>query len=168
MDDVVSKATSSISRCYSAESDRNMSKQQYEAWLARMAKANICTAPKLKSLPPTAEAFVQHVNHAHYQTMIWKSAIEMAPPIADPTNYGWPEEEARLLPVMFPQNVALVPDKVLQIIRCGCASTHPCSTAKCKYIIAQMSCSVFCKCHAGPNCNNDHSKTLTPQEDEDS
>ena len=130
MDDVVSEATSSISRCYSAESDRNMSKQQYEVWLARMAKANICTAPKLKSLPPTAEALVQHVNHAHYQTMIWKSALEMAPPIADLTNYGWPEVEARLLPVMFPQNVALVPDKVLQIIRCGCASTHPCSTAK--------------------------------------
>ena len=67
MDDVVSEATSSISRCYSAESDRNMSKQQDEVWLARMAKANICTAPMLKSLPPTTEAFVQHVNHAHYQ-----------------------------------------------------------------------------------------------------
>ena len=73
MDDVVSEATSFISRCYSAESDRKMLQQQYEVWLAIIAKANICTAPKLKSLPPTAEAFVQHINQTtrhHYQTMI--------------------------------------------------------------------------------------------------
>ena len=63
--------------------------------------------------------------------MIWKFALEMASPAADPINYGWPEEEGRLLPVMLPQNVALVPDEVLQMIRCGCVLTHPCSTAKC-------------------------------------
>ena len=32
---------------------------------------------------------------------------------ADPINYGWPEEEGRLLPVMLPQNVALVPDDTM-------------------------------------------------------
>ena len=44
----------------------------------------------------------------------------MASPAADPISYGWPEEEGRLLPVMLPQNVALVPNEVLQMIRCGC------------------------------------------------
>ena len=43
--------------------------------------------------------------------MIWKFTLEMASPAADPINYGWPEEESRLLPVMLQQNVALVPDE---------------------------------------------------------
>ena len=119
----------------------------------------ICTAPQLNSLPPASEVIVQHVYHAHYWTMIWKFTLEMASPAADPINYGWPEEEGRLLPVMLQQNVALVPDEALQMIRCGCVSTHPCSTAKCKCIMAQMSCSFFCKCHSGPDyCYNNHNK----------
>ena len=61
-------------------------------------KANICTAPQLNSLPPASEVIVQHVYHAHYQTMIWKFTLEIASPAADPINYGWPEEEGRLLP----------------------------------------------------------------------
>ena len=95
------------------------------------------------------------------------SALEMEPPAADPTNYGWSKEEGRLIPVMLPHNVALVPDEVLQMIKCGCASKHPCSTGKCKCIVAQMSCSIFCNCHAGSDCNNAHTKILSEQDNED-
>ena len=66
-------------------------------------KANICTASQLNSLQPASEVIVQHVYHAHYWTMIWTFTLEMASPVADPINYGWPEEESRLLPVMLQQ-----------------------------------------------------------------
>ena len=55
-----------------------------------MAMVNICSGPKLRSLPPTSDALAQHVYCAHYQTMIWKSALDSGPPeAADPTKYGW-------------------------------------------------------------------------------
>ena len=47
IDDDVSEATSFISLCFSAESDRNMSEQRYKVWLSIMTKAYICTAPHL-------------------------------------------------------------------------------------------------------------------------
>ena len=108
------------------------------------------------------DAFAQHVYRAHYQTMIWKSVLDSGPPeAADLTKYGWQEEDGKLAPVMLPQNAAaLAPVEVLQMIKCGCTSTRPCSTARCKCIVAQMSCSVFYKCHAGADCNKEHTKTL--------
>ena len=83
------------------------------------------------------------------------------------SKYGWQEEDGKLAPVMLPQNAALAPVEVLQMIKCGCTSTRPCSTARCKCIVAQMSCSVFCKCHVGADCNNEHTKTLVPLENEE-
>ena len=51
MVDVISEAQSFMSMCYNVENDGNMSETQYKVWLARMAKVNICSAPKLRSLP---------------------------------------------------------------------------------------------------------------------
>ena len=61
MVDIISEAQSFISMCYNVENDGNMSETQYKVWLARMAKINICSEPKLRSLPPTSDAFAQHV-----------------------------------------------------------------------------------------------------------
>ena len=144
MVDTISEAQLFMSMCYNVENDGSMSETQYKVWFARMAKVNICSAPKLRSLPPTLDAFAQHVYRAHYQTMIWKSALDSRPPeAADPTKYGWQEEDGKPAPVMLPQNAALAPVEVLQMIKCGCTSTRPCSTARCKCILAQMSCSVL-------------------------
>ena len=85
MDDVVSEATSFISKCYGIKNDGDMSEMRYALWSTKMANRKITSAPKLKSLPPTADAFAQHVYRAHYQTMIWKSALSSSPPsAADP------------------------------------------------------------------------------------
>lgn len=47
-------------------------------------KGKLTTAPtKLSSLPPTTECFRQHVLRAHYQTLIWLSALQQHPPDLD-------------------------------------------------------------------------------------
>ena len=100
--------------------------------------------------------------------MIWKPALHSGlPEAADPTKYVWQEEDGKRAPVMLPQNAALAPVELLQMMKCGCTSTRRCSTARCKCIVAQMSCSVFCKCYAGADCNNEHTNTLVPLENEE-
>ena len=44
-------------------------------------------APKLKSLPPTSEAFEQNVRRAHFQVSVWKAALEKYLPELAPTNF---------------------------------------------------------------------------------
>ena len=46
-------------------------------------------APKIKSLPPTDAAALQHIKRARLQVLIWRAAEEMAPPDVDITVYGW-------------------------------------------------------------------------------
>ena len=49
-------------------------------------KAKLSTASmKLLSLPPINECFRQHVLRAHYQTLVWHSALEQHPPDLDTT-----------------------------------------------------------------------------------
>ena len=42
--------------------------------------------PKIKSLPPTDEAAVQHIR---LQVLIWRVTDQEAPPDIDVTQYGW-------------------------------------------------------------------------------
>jgi hypothetical protein len=65
---------------------------------------------------------------------------------------------------VLPKDVPPVPFEVLQIIKCGCSAAHPCSTGKCSCVTAQMSCSMFCKCYAGPECNNVNTRTVFLQD----
>ena len=52
------------------------------------------------------------------------------------------------------------------INNCGCASSRPCSTGRCGYVLAQMSCSIFCDCHAVADCSNHHTRNTSSQDDE--
>ena len=101
----------------------------------------------LKSLPPTTEAFEQNVQKAHIQK--WKSANEPDPPQLDPTEYGWTCDEASksLIPIMVSSEVKMAPPEVLKLIRCGCSSSNPCSTARCSCSASKLPCTLFCTCH---------------------
>ncbi len=168
MDDVIAEAASFISVCYGMKSSMSMSELRHAVWAKKMANARITSSPKLKNLPPTQEAFTQHVYRAHLQTMIWKSALCSAPPSeAEPTLYGWTKkEDGQLSPVTLPDHVSPVPAYILQMIKCTCTSTRPCSTARCSCIAAQLSCTVFCGCHADAICNNSHTKVAVLSNEE--
>jgi hypothetical protein len=166
MKDVISEATEFISSCYGSRGNTHMSETRYAIWSTKMSKPKICSAPKLKSLPPTSDAFTQHVYRAHYQTMIWKSALSDSPPTAaDPLLYGWTMKDSKLFPVLLPEDVSPAPVEVLQMIKCGCSSARPCSSGRCSCVLAQMSCSMFCTCHARADCNNGHTRCVTVDEE---
>ncbi|KAG1649287.1 hypothetical protein GQR58_029151 [Nymphon striatum] len=65
--------------CYGRKVKGDMSTIRHSVWTSKMVNPKITSLPKLKSLPPTHEAFGEHVYLAHYQTSIWKAAISPDP-----------------------------------------------------------------------------------------
>jgi hypothetical protein len=47
-----------------------------------------CRGATAELLPPTRDAFVNHVKRAHYCANVWKTADNASPPLWDPTKYG--------------------------------------------------------------------------------
>ena len=133
-----------------------------------MSKKPVTSAPDLKCLPPTTEAFAQNVSRAHFQSAILRSALSSHPPSIEVTQYGWSKDEASktLIAVTTPSDVALVPPYILQMIRCGCASDEPCRNAQCGCEAAHLPC--LCSCRGEYNfCRNPFNK-LTEEADEGS
>ena len=148
MDELLLEANQLVARCYGCASSESMSATRYEVWIGKTSKRKVTDVPKLKSLPPTSEAFEQNVRR--------QAALEKKPPELAPTNFCWEKDEASrsLLPVTISEGVALAPMDVLKVIRCGCATGQPCATARCMCGTAQMSCTIFCGCHGMEECCN--------------
>ena len=165
MDEVIEEATA----CYGSRVKEIMSKLRYRMWLTKMAKKKVTATPKLKSLPPTSEAFAENVKRAHLQTCIWKKALYQDPPDLDPTDFGWFKDEASksLSPVTMPKDVAPALRGVLEMIRCGCVTDPVCSTTRCGCSTAQLACTVFCGYHGTAQCNNQWTKDAAELSDEE-
>ncbi|MES9884531.1 MAG: hypothetical protein ABW185_27110 [Sedimenticola sp.] len=167
--DIVAEATTFIAGCYGVTGETNMSDVRYHVWASKMGKRNVAAAPDLKSLPPTSEAFVEHVCRAHLQACIWRSAVLPDPPALDPTLLGWSLDEAStlLIPVPMRPSVSTAPQNVLEMIRCGCASAKPCASARCGCYAAKLSCSMFCNCHGERMCANECTKVCNVSVDDE-
>jgi len=61
---LMSEATSFIAAYYCSKVEGNMTTHRYQMWKSKMANTKMTSAPKLKSLPPSHDSFVQHV-HRH-------------------------------------------------------------------------------------------------------
>ena len=132
LDEAQRQCTSFTAACYGFVGETDMSQVRYKSWVKKTTNYKVTKAPELKTLPPTSEAFSQHVLRAHLQVAVWRSAL-CDPPDLKPERYGWHMNETskNLEPVLLPENVPLVPEPVKHIIKCGCASKNPCSTARC-------------------------------------
>lgn len=150
---VIDQATLFMTACYGQKCD-TMSNARLTAWAGKTGKGQVST-PKLCSLPPTTEAFVENVKRAHHQASMWRSAKEEDPPVLDVEKYGWKKDKVNrsLVPTTIPEAVNLAPDSVLKLIRCGCKSGTPCNSSRCGCRSANLSCTVFCACHDGGCCN---------------
>ena len=121
MEYVTQQATSFIPACYGQTNCSTMSETR-------------CT------LPPTTETFKENIKRAHNQALLWQSLEAQNPPELGSTEYGWVNDDQNksLHPVTLPDEVELVPEVVLRLIKCGCHSTTPCSSSACSCNCANM------------------------------
>ena len=120
------------------------------------AKKKSSAALPLRSLPPTSEAFRDHVKRAHLIAAQILASNEPHPSNLSPVEYGWTYDDLSKCfdSVTLPSGVEPAPVEVPQLIQCGCSSTKPCQSARCCCYSAHVKCSVFCVCHGLCSNNN--------------
>lgn len=81
-------------------------------WLWTQKISTSTGAPKLASLSPTTEAFVENMKRAHFHVAQWYAALESDPPPLDPLNYGWEADDVNksLYAMLVPAGVCPAPD----------------------------------------------------------
>ena len=68
IDDVMKESTHFIGACYGQKCDpsNTISSFRYKVWVSRTGRKGASILPKLKSLPPTVEAFRENIERAHF------------------------------------------------------------------------------------------------------
>ena len=74
--------------CYGHPESASLTDARQKTW-SLMVSRSIGAAPKLQTLPPTNEAFVENVARAHLQVAIWKQTLQRNPLNMDPLTHGW-------------------------------------------------------------------------------
>ncbi len=100
----------------------------------------------LECIPPTDDAFRQHVLRAIFQTHTWVSADDPVPPSLNPFEYGWSTTSGIVKPVlMLKQHV---PTNLSRDTYCRCKKKciRNCSCKK-----LNVKCEVSCSCRGQPN-----------------
>ena len=69
--------------------------------------------------------------------------IQAMIPIPNPTDYGWKEEDGKLLPIWT--TLPLAKDVLNLDVKCSCKSTCS-SSSRCKCIKEKLKCTHLCKC----------------------
>jgi len=96
----------------------------------------------LELLPPTSNAFVQHVKRAIFQAVfVWGECLISQPHVVDPCLWGWNKVDNRLVPTWM-----TIPEVVYalnELVSCGC--TKGC-TGRCKCVKANLPCTALCGC----------------------
>ena len=147
LQEVLSQCTEFILACYSQSKCQTMNEARHRAWASKVSRST-ASAPKLPSLPPTDEAFCPNVAPAHFQVYLWKQALNPHPSHLRPTDVGWEVDQnsGDLCPVTVAEGVALAPEELLKLMKCGCKSEMPCSTQWCGCRSSGIVCSIFCGC----------------------
>ena len=167
MEVVLSQATKFMCAVYGkvAEACASMTECRVLMWKQKTGKSG-ASSPKLCSLPPTSEAFLENVRRCHLQVAIWRSALEVSPPQMDPCKFGWElDQQGVLIPCTVSAGTNLAPPFVLKLIRCNC-KTSSCQTANCS--CSRIGCTIFCLCGGRESCRNPltHDRYQSDEEDE--
>ena len=163
-----------IASCYVHQQVTDMTSLCYLVCTSKMANHKLTSAPELRGLPLTNEAFLHHVHRGQLQAAIWRCALDADPPDLNLLPYGRTmNDENKLEPMSMSTNVYLTPESVLRMmIKCGWLT---CTTAHCRCSVANISCSEFCASKAICDCRNpkkilasEEIYDLSNQEDADS
>ena len=90
---------------------------RYKVWVSHTGRKGASILPKLKSPPPTVEAFRENVKRAHFQVCICKAALQQDPPELDPLEFGWASEgpSGAYCLVSLPCKVEVPPSDILKV-----------------------------------------------------
>jgi hypothetical protein len=111
--------------------------------------SNLCTLrghlyarkPDIKGLPPTDDAFRQHVLRAILQTCIWVKAMQPTPSIPDIFQSGWVSLPAGVRPLLMLRSS--MPENLLGNLFCNCKQM--CSR-NCPCKKKNVACDITCSC----------------------
>ena len=131
------------------ETCSTMTECRVKMWKTKTGKSGTSSL-KLRSLPPTTNAFTEHVRRCHLQVATWKVPLMESPPELDPVQYGWElDHQGVLQPKTVIPGTLYAPASILQLIRCQC-KTSGCRTAACN--CSKVGCTMFCLCEGGEAC----------------
>ena len=154
-EDIQRASSKFILSCYGLSACADLTEARVRSWERKMGR-NVLEPPKLKSLPPTVEAFNQNVLRAHLAASIMKGSLNPDPPPLSPKDYGWytPTGHDMLLPQVTPEGTIMAPSALIKLIKCGCKTTEPCSTKQCSCKKHSLKCTFLCHCRASGSCKN--------------
>jgi len=96
-----------------------------------------------EKLPPTTDAFQEHLKRANYQTFILAHATQQYLKLPSPETSGWMKDgQQQLVPRRMSQPAA--PDAVLVFVKCGCKSDYRYRRCGCRK--EDMMCTDACSC----------------------
>ena len=126
-------------------------------------------APKLESLAPTDESFLQNLKRSHLQRAVWRCSLNADPTTVDICLYGWGKDDKTtdLIPLAVAPDVCLVPQEIMKVFRCGCTSENSCESGNCSCNKSRLPCSTFFECEGGINFMNPFNPKARNEEDEE-
>lgn len=96
-------------------------------------------------LPPTEDAFEQHVLRAMYQTAIWCHSHVPKPVLWNPVGKGWiQKDDSTLQPVLFKKEPA--PKAVRDLTHLYCTDKDCSESRKCQCVSVGLQCTEYCSC----------------------
>ena len=94
-EDIQRASSKFILSCYGLSACADLTEARVRSWERKMGR-NVLEPPKLKSLPPTVEAFNQNVQRAHLAASIMKGSLN-----PDPNHYLQRTMDGTLLQAMI-------------------------------------------------------------------
>lgn len=101
-------------------------------------------------LPPTEDAFKQHVLRERYQTSIWCKSHVAYPSLRSPVDNGWYLPDCQLEPVIYTKESA--PQEVRDVTHIYCSDRDCRQPSKCHCLLNHLCCTEFCACRG--DCQN--------------
>jgi len=96
----------------------------------------------MENIPPTSNAFLQHVKRSVYQAVhCWSHSLESQMPVFDPAEWGWCKDEDKWLPLWM--TIPQVSQTCHELLHCSCKKG---CTARCKCVKASLPCTCLCQC----------------------
>ncbi len=170
--DVITEATLFVAATYGSRVAGNMSDIRFWNLVSEDSKETHSQDPRIAITSTyNRKRLEKIVKQRHICKLeIWKSGLDLIPPNLATTDYGWAKDKysKSLTAVTLPSDASLAPATVMQMIKCGCSSEQPCTTARCGCYTAQLACTVFCNCNIMGNCHNRWTKYVAELSDNES